>query len=281
MPPLAIKPKPPKPPSIEVAKSIWRRIKKPSADTLARIKKLSSHLDQVIQFDIYRVIGAAGRKGLPLVLVPENKALIKGIGYGLALGALTRRKKKKKEDELSSKRDVVEFAFPSLKTVIKNPSVRAGIGLGGTVAGAGLLGVGIEHVRNQAKRQKEWRENAKPNDVLKIAKGLYIDRAGAMYPEEHPAVKTGRVTQLSAMLDHLINFAADTRPRNDVGQFTQQEGGPDPNAMYRTYRQPAPRQPGLVDTAATAAVGGTIGTAATLGTKGLWNALKKIKLGKK
>src|SRR5262245_57106845 len=58
------------------------------------------------------------------------------------------------------------------------------------------------------------------------------------------AVRKAR-QQLSAMLDDLIQFQGDPRPRNNLGEFSPQgEGGPDPNAMYKTYII-APQAPGM------------------------------------
>jgi hypothetical protein len=74
-----------------------------------------------------------------------------------------------------------------------------------------------------------------------------------------------------AKLDRLIQFQ-DPRPRNKLGEFTgSQEGGPDPNAMFRTYQNPGPR---LGSIAASAAIGGAAGTAAGEGVK---HGIEKIK----
>lgn len=51
--------------------------------------------------------------------------------------------------------------------------------------------------------------------------------------------------RFSKILDELIQFQGDPRPRNNLGEFSpQQEGAPDPNAMVKTYRI-APAQPGM------------------------------------
>lgn len=97
-------------------------------------------------------------------------------------------------------------------------------------------------------------------------------------------IKRTPTEELSAKLDRLILFAADPRPRNDLGMFTDQEGGPDPNAMYRTYHYPPPpqRTPGPLSIATNAAIGSVAGTgaltAATLGGKALIDKLRKVKM---
>jgi hypothetical protein len=73
-----------------------------------------------------------------------------------------------------------------------------------------------------------------------------------------------------AKLDRLIQFQ-DPRPRNKLGEFTgQSEGGPDPNAMVKTYRQP-----GLAAVAGTSALVGASGTAGGLAVKYGADQLKK------
>jgi len=50
---------------------------------------------------------------------------------------------------------------------------------------------------------------------------------------------------ISGQLDDLIQLGSDPRPRNNLGEFSgQEEGGPDPNAMVKTYRV-APAQTGM------------------------------------
>jgi|SRR5262245_31271553 len=79
-----------------------------------------------------------------------------------------------------------------------------------------------------------------------VLPGWLIDRSRKQHniertKEEHryPA-NLGKGPQLmSEKLENLIQFGSDPRPRNDLGMFTsQQEGGPDPNAMVRTYGLP-------------------------------------------
>lgn len=79
--------------------------------------------------------------------------------------------------------------------------------------------------------------------------------------------------RLSAKLDDLINFE-DPRPRNKLGEFSgQEEGGPDPNAMYKTYQ--VARKGGTFLGAGVA--GGVAGAAGGQLYRELIDKLKKIK----
>lgn len=96
---------------------------------------------------------------------------------------------------------------------------------------------------------------------------------------------------ISAALDDLIQFE-DPRPRNPLGEFTgQEEGGPDPNAMVKTYRI-APNQPGMAPNkggggpgifgaSGLAVIGGAGGALGSAGAKGalskIGDALKKAR----
>jgi hypothetical protein len=124
-----------------------------------------------------------------------------------------------------------------------------------------------------------------------IAPGYVVDRVRRKHnikkTEQEPNApwfSKGPIEELSTKLDNLIEFGADPRPRNQLGMFTQgQEGGPDPNAMVRTYHMPPPQQQapasgtGVGNVALTAAIAGATGTAATLGIKELVERLKKVK----
>ena len=69
-----------------------------------------------------------------------------------------------------------------------------------------------------------------------------------------------------------ILFGSDPRPRNQLGMFTDgEEGGPNPNTIWQTYKQPA----------MAGAVGGTAAAAGGTGLRALMDKLKnrKVKLG--
>jgi len=66
--------------------------------------------------------------------------------------------------------------------------------------------------------------------------------------------------QFSIRLDDLVQFA-DPRPRNNLGEFSPQgEGGPDPNAMYKTYII-APQAPGMAPNKGSGLAGTAAGAA--------------------
>jgi hypothetical protein len=96
---------------------------------------------------------------------------------------------------LSSKLDLIEFA-----------GAKALLGIGGIGIGAGAAGIGAYHIIHTARRQREWRENATDRDRLKLARDIYIDRHGGMYPENHPGMKGKRITELIAKLNELIEL---------------------------------------------------------------------------
>lgn len=143
----------------------------------------------------------------------------------------------------------------------------------------------------QSKELKEYRSlSSGLNDLTKFeldhgqakkwAEDI-IDLAKKLADHEGEAMK-----EMSTMLDDLIQFQTDPRPRNNLGEFSgQQEGGPDPNAMYQTYRV-APNTPGmapnksnsgkmLAEGGALALVGGAAGAAGGHGYKSLAAWVKK------
>jgi hypothetical protein len=87
-----------------------------------------------------------------------------------------------------------------------------------------------------------------------------------------------RRQEMSALLDRLITFA-DPRPRNPLGQFSPQEGGPDPNAMATTYKAPqAQGGLGVGKAAGAALAGGALGAiGSNIGKAGYESAVKAIK----
>ena len=123
-------------------------------------------------------------------------------------------------NQLSSKLDeLIEFAW---KVPIKGGGVRIFPRKGVKSIGSSPLGLAVR------KRQSEAAE------YKSIIRG--IQDAGKRM-ENYKFV--------SGKLDELIEFQTDPRPRNPLGEFTgQEEGGPDPNAMVKTYRI-APNQPGM------------------------------------
>jgi hypothetical protein len=81
---------------------------------------------------------------------------------------------------------------------------------------------------------------------------------------------------MGAWIDDIINFA-DPRPRNPLGEFTGQEGGPDPNAMASVYKMPPPQNGiGIPKLAGAALVGGALGQiGGNIGKEG-WTGMTKL-----
>lgn len=88
------------------------------------------------------------------------------------------------------------------------------------------------------------------------------------------------LNKLSSKLDDIITFA-DPRPRNPLGEFTNQEGGPDANAMATVYKMPQQQPPqnsgpGLPKLAGAALVGGALGqVGGNIGKSG-WGHMAKL-----
>lgn len=85
--------------------------------------------------------------------------------------------------------------------------------------------------------------------------------------------------ELSAWLDDIIEFA-DPRPRNPLGEFTNQEGGPDANAMATVYKMPQAHPqhegPGIPKLAGAALIGGALGqVGGNIGKEG-WAGMAKL-----
>lgn len=122
---------------------------------------------------------------------------LKGIGKGFAGKALS------SDDrlvQLSTRLDQLiqfEVAFPKTRTAL---------GIGAIGIGAGAAGLGAYKVVEKMRKQREWHKKAGPRDVLSIAPDLYVDRHGAMYPKNHPSLRSKRKTELSSQLDQLIQF---------------------------------------------------------------------------
>jgi hypothetical protein len=81
---------------------------------------------------------------------------------------------------------------------------------------------------------------------------------------------------MGAWIDDIINFA-DPRPRNPLGEFTGQEGGPDPNAMASVYKMPTQQNGiGIPKLAGAALVGGALGQiGGNIGKEG-WTGMTKL-----
>jgi hypothetical protein len=162
---------------------------------------------------------------------------------------------------LSSKLDeLIQFA-----TLLKPHKYTRALGLGQPFSGTRkLLGIGA------------------------IGIGAGIAGAGAYRLLDKRYERNRARKELGSLLDNLIQFQTDPRPRNPLGEFTgQEEGGPDPNAMVKTYRI-APAQPGMAPNksgilgasaltvlgGAGGALGGKIGGAAW---DKIGSALKRVK----
>jgi hypothetical protein len=90
--------------------------------------------------------------------------------------------------------------------------------------------------------------------------------------------KVKRTEEFSAKLDDLIEFAVDPRQRNELGEYSNEPPGPDPNAMEKTYRSGLHK--GILEGGATAAIGGTSGVLATGAVKNIAARLKAVRKGK-
>lgn len=107
-----------------------------------------------------------------------------------------------------------------------------------------------------------------------------------------PLGKPAKKAALFNLLENLIEFQTDPRPRNNLGEFTgQEEGGPNPNSMYRTYVI-APNTPGMspnkgsslggaVGAPALAVLGGMGGAAGAHAYKSLSDWVKKTSKARK
>jgi hypothetical protein len=143
--------------------------------------------------------------------------------------------------------------------------------------------------------QSSWRKIKKPSakTMRKIRKGE--GEALSTYRKLTPHVEDisnglKKFRFISAELDELIEFQTDPRPRNPLGEFSgNEEGGPDPNAMVKTYRiapaqsgiAPSKSGPGILGASgltvlggAGGAIGGKLGIAAW---DKIGKAIKKVK----
>ncbi len=87
--------------------------------------------------------------------------------------------------ELAAQIPTIELATPFERNVA----------IGAGVAGAAVIGAGAYAFHRNAKKQREWRATAKSGDVLQIAKDLYVDRNGALYPANHPKVVSAKAKE--------------------------------------------------------------------------------------
>lgn len=140
----------------------------------------------------------------------------------------------------------------------------------------------------------------------KVPPGKFMEKTKLVKEHEHlvgvlkshnpTAINQERIKQagelkeykkLSSMLNDLIELQGDPRPRNNLGEFTDQsQGGPNPNSMYKTYTI-APQTPGMSpnksmispDTkklATVALLGGAAGTLGSEAVKGTGYAIKSL-----
>lgn len=240
--------------------------------TPGRMRKLSESMEEGWHDAVMSGInkGVALRRGK----LPSNIEVVRSVVRKYKPSAATMSKIKKLSEKLE---DLILFQTAEEIDAARRKHLRQTTARGALAAGAGFGGASYLLARPLLGNKAALI----PAAIAATRAGAVGGAAGLGYGLLTRPKKIKPEEQLSVKLDRLINFAADTRPRNDYGEFTQQEGGPDPNAMYRTYHAPPPPKPDLLGTAATAAVGGSIGTAATLGTKGLIDRLKKVKLGRK
>lgn len=196
-----------------------------------------------------------------------------GVSYNAAPTAIQRllakvkaRKKAAGEGEtnqLSAKLDhLIQFAdikYPkavlqSSWRQIKKPSTKSLL-----TGGPGKLGDSLQH-----QIMKSRLKSTVGKHVEDIAKGLE------------------RFRFISGKLDELIQFGSDPRPRNPLGEFSgQQEEGPNPNSMVKTYRiapaqtgvAPHKNGPGVLGASGLTVLGGAGGA---LGAQGAKSALAKI-----
>jgi hypothetical protein len=82
--------------------------------------------------------------------------------------------------------DVIELAS-SIEAVKRNPGKAAAVAGIGTAVGFAGTAIGI-NVHRQMKKQREFQKTAGEGDVMQIARDLYVDRHGAMFPANHPKV---------------------------------------------------------------------------------------------
>lgn len=97
--------------------------------------------------------------------------------------------------------------------------------------------------------QSVWRKLKKPSvktmSKLRKGEGSVKREYDRLTPHVEDIAEQLKRFKFSKALDDLIQFQGDPRPRNNLGMFTDPgEGGPDPNAMVKTYRI-APAQPGM------------------------------------
>jgi hypothetical protein len=176
-------------------------------------------------------------------------------------------------------------------------------------AGAGIAaGAGAAGYLYGSQRQQQM--SAWLDDIIQFDRGKYISKnvidpdplIGERFKEflRNVANKRGGKTRqefrtllatagkktpkIFESAEETIEF--DSRPRNEMGQFQPESGGPDPNAMATVYKQPQQQSGGLGRTIAQAGtlaiaggalghVGGEIGKAGTSKVKELLKKLRR------
>lgn len=134
---------------------------------------------------------------------------------------------------------------------------------------------------SKAILESSWRNVNKPSrqtlgNILR-RHGEYRNAPTTVFRKRSWILEGLKKVALTSILDDLINFQ-DPRPRDRLGQFEQQgEGGPDPNAMVRTYRTAPPKSPGLLNISGTAALVGASGTGGGLAVKALADQIKQLR----
>lgn len=290
-------------------------------------QQMSALLDDIIQFWIPPEIPPGSRYPLPVLQAswrkwkkPSQKTLGNMMRSSERLtGKNPTMVFRPKPTWLSAKLDErIEFGI--LDTILQGAKA-AGSGLLGYVRqypvastiGAGLLGAAVAKKKQEqnvvVNEPKSSQMSALLDDLIQFARGdIYKRETGNVYiPPRHSkmgfigksmryrtvdpksaaenlreAKWLNKVRKLKfSVIDQLINFA-DPRPRNPLGEFTSQQGGPDPNAMATTYKMPQaqPQQQGLTmgKAAGAAIAGGALGSiGSNIGKAGWESSIKLIK----
>jgi hypothetical protein len=118
-------------------------------------------------------------------------------------------------------------------------------------------------------RSKEMRQNEKGEK--KHSASLEIHSIDPIKEDKKPKQgERAKLVKFRAELDSIIHFG-DPRKRNNLGEFSGAEGGPDPTAMGITYKS------GLISSAVGGAAGAAGGLAVTKGPAAIKSLLSKIK----
>jgi hypothetical protein len=136
----------------------------------------------------------------------------------------------------------------------------------------------IQSLLDKLRKNKPAPQTAGPSSLL-YYRGLTNPSINDVGPPS--------ITGLSSLLDGLIQFA-DPRARNQLGQFEPiSQGGPDPNAMYKTYGPAAAQRQqgggGLGiggEIAAATLAAPVVGAGLKGGELGMQSIIKKIKRAK-